>query len=71
MADRLFLIWSIEHDAWWGPNRIGYTRALAEAGRYWEPEARDIVTRANYPPGTCHECAIPLACLFEISRDED
>jgi hypothetical protein len=42
-----FLIWSLEHDAWWAPHGCGYTRELAEAGRYDEAQARGIVTRGN------------------------
>jgi hypothetical protein len=59
--EKAFLIWSIEHDAWWAPHRIGYTRELAEAGHYSEQEAREIVSRANIV--AFHECAIPVACL--------
>jgi hypothetical protein len=66
-----YVIWSIEHDAWWGPARIGYTRAIAEAGVYGEWEAREIVKRANgagispdRPDGfQFHECMIPVAVL--------
>jgi hypothetical protein len=56
-----FLIWSIEHDAWWRPGGHGYTRELEQAGHYSEGEARKIVTRANIV--AFHECAIPVACL--------
>jgi hypothetical protein len=65
-ADRLFLVWSIEHDAWWAPNRIGYTRELHEAGRYPEAEAAEIVTRANIRH--FNEAAIPFACISEVPR---
>lgn len=65
MSDRTFLLWSIEHDAWWAPNRIGYTRELHEAGRYPEAEARAIVKDANVV--AFHEAAIPLACVDEAN----
>ena len=29
-----FLIWSMEHKAWWRPEAEGYTRLRAEAGRF-------------------------------------
>jgi hypothetical protein len=59
----LFLIWSMEHGAWWRPGRVGYTEKLADAGQYSRAEACEIVARANYPPGVCHECMIPLSAL--------
>lgn len=42
-----WLIWSIEHNAWWGTNRIGYTKSRKLAGRYSEQDAADIVHGAN------------------------
>jgi hypothetical protein len=42
---------------------MGYSPTLAGAGRYTRAEAETIVTHANYPPGTCHECAIPVVAL--------
>lgn len=56
-----YLIWSIEHKAWWRPNSFGYTRTLSEAGRYEEEKARLIVNRANTIE-TC-ECLIPESCV--------
>jgi hypothetical protein len=58
-----FVIWSMEHQAFWRPGRVGYSPTLDGAGRYPEHEARAIVARANYPPGTCHECMIPVDAL--------
>lgn len=28
----MYLIWSYEHNAWWKPNRWGYTTNIKEAG---------------------------------------
>lgn len=56
-----FAIWSIEHDAWWAPARLGYTRLLDDAGSYSDAESREIVARANVVK--FHECRIPLECL--------
>jgi hypothetical protein len=53
-----FVIWSFEHDAWWRPGRWGYTPLLAEAGRYTEREARDIVAAANLI--TVNEITMPM-----------
>ena len=41
-----YVIWSFEHRAWWAADRIGYTRELAQAGRYTPHEAEQIVTEA-------------------------
>ena len=53
-----FLIWSIEHEAWWRAGWLGYTIDLADAGHYSAAEARGILERANVV--RTNECAIPL-----------
>jgi hypothetical protein len=60
-APRIVLIWSIEHQRWWRPGRLGYTGDLAEAGHYRADEAAAILARANLV--AVQECAIPLACV--------
>jgi hypothetical protein len=55
-----FVIWSFEHDAWWGPGRMGYVADLAQAGRYPESEANQIVADANRYVVRPNECALPL-----------
>lgn len=40
------LIWSYEHDAWWGPDERGYVRDVESAGRYTPERAADICARA-------------------------
>jgi hypothetical protein len=42
MADDVYLIWSNEHRAWWGPGRCGYDRHLSMAGRYTRAQAVEI-----------------------------
>jgi hypothetical protein len=57
-----YVIWSEEHGAWWAPKRNGYTRQLANAGRYQKAEADQIVSEANQysrPPLAWSEVAIP------------
>ena len=51
-----YVIWSHEHDAWWGPDRCGYTRELEKAGRYTGEEAGEITVPA-IPCGI--EVAVP------------
>lgn len=43
----IFLIYSREHNAWWRPDRMGYTRNIEEAGRYSWMVAHAIVFEAN------------------------
>jgi hypothetical protein len=56
----LWVVWSFEHEAWWGPGRFGYVTELALAGRYSKAEALDIETKANRHRPTRHEQAMPL-----------
>ena len=63
-----WLIWSIEHTAWWAPRRHGSTRVLGLAGRYELAEAREIVRDANIV--AFHECMIPDVCVEDGAQDE-
>ena len=56
-----FVIWSIEHNAWWAPDRHGYVRDVLRAGRYPRHEARAIVHDANIV--AFEECMIPVECI--------
>ncbi|EAP88634.1 LexA repressor [Oceanicaulis alexandrii HTCC2633] len=42
-----WLIWSVIYGSWWRPDRAGYTRVLAEAGRYTRHTALSISGRAR------------------------
>ena len=42
----IYLVWSHEHGAWWGPGRSGYTKGLQTAGRYSRDDALDICRNA-------------------------
>lgn len=54
-----WLIWSMEHQAFWGPNECGYVREWGEAGRYPFLKALAIVENANYRTGkNPHEAMI-------------
>ncbi len=46
-VEKRWLIWSIEHGAWWMPNRNGYTTKRNRAGKYTYYEALAIVESAN------------------------
>lgn len=54
-----YVIWSFEHDAWWRPDRWGYTPHLAAAGLYTRGEAEAIVADANIVH--LHEAMFTLA----------
>ena len=43
-----YYIWSIEHNAWWGPAEWGYKQHVRDAGLYSKEEAYRIVKRANF-----------------------
>lgn len=58
--DDTYLIWSHEHQAWWGPDECGYTERVSMAGRYTRPTAIKICTLAI--PGT----STRLAALPEM-----
>lgn len=47
MSEHIFLIWSFEHDAWWGPGERGYTTNIHQAGQYDQVRAIEICTKAN------------------------
>ena len=55
-----YLIWSIEHNAWWRPSEHGYTKTLTEAGLYKKEKAIRIVKRANI--SSFNECMVPEEC---------
>jgi len=59
-----FVIWSIEHQAWWAPAQRGYVAHVADAGLYARDQAEAIVRDAKF---ACHECMIPVSAL--ASRD--
>ena len=60
----VFLIWSIEHTAWWRPHALGYTTDIFQAGLYSRDVAVGIVRLATRdwgrPP---NEIAVPLDSL--------
>lgn len=61
----MYLIWSNEHRAWWGPNERGYVRSLALAGRYSRMIALAICRRAI-------PTALHIGVIAEIPvREED
>jgi hypothetical protein len=74
MSD-LYLIWSIEHQAWWGPDQAGYVHQLSRAGRYNRVEMLDICVGSI--PGTAHmlkqfpEIPVAVDDLIEIAQEHE
>lgn len=52
-----YLVWSVEHRAWWGPGGNGYVQKISAAGRYTRAAAMQICIRAM--PGARREGALP------------
>lgn len=59
---QMWHIWSLEHNAWWGPGGNGYTTDHKYAGVYSIQEAVHIVTQANKyrPIDQPNESMIPV-----------
>lgn len=55
-----WVVWSYEHDAWWGPSYCGYHDDLMFAGIYPRVAAKEIETDAN-AIGERKESAMSLA----------
>ena len=64
-----YLIWSMEHNAWWAPHRRGYSETWGDAGRYTRDEAVAIVEDANGGGRLCHEAMIPLNAVLLSERE--
>ena len=61
---RNWIIWSIEHKAWWKPNWGGYTERRESAGRYSFGDALKIVKGANI-----NENDIPNEAMVKIEDE--
>jgi hypothetical protein len=58
-----YLVWSMEHNAWWAPDECGYTRDVSSAGRYTRERAREIA--ANPDPFPRRERAVRVDARHE------
>lgn len=45
--DKIWLVYSREHNAWWRPNSAGYCCKIEQAGRYTKAEAEEICLQAG------------------------
>lgn len=64
--EQLFKIWSIEHQAWWAPNRRGYDKQRRNGGIYSLEEALKIVRDANINLGD-----VPNEAMVQCVTVED
>ena len=66
-----YLIWSVEHDMWWGANSRGYTEILSGAGIYSHRDAVRICGDANRycMQGHVNEVMIPAQACNQENRD--
>lgn len=68
LADE-WVIFSRDHNAWWGANRSGYYLNVAEAGRYTKDEALRLTNPPNpragsdLPSGEPSDIPVPLSVL--------
>lgn len=64
-----WVVWSFEHDAWWGPGQFGYFEDLLKAGVYSETEAKEIEERANRfrSPSDPNERAYPIRIAMALA----
>ena len=51
MSERIYLVWSNEHGAWWRTHAHGYTLHLKEAGRFTRKEAISYSKARDWRPG--------------------
>ena len=64
-----WLVWSVYHGAWWGPERSGYSTKVEGAGRYTRSEAIKLSRqRSLNHDGTSGEWPIPLDAVEETIR---
>jgi hypothetical protein len=63
-----WVVWSFEHDAWWGANHCGYYTSLLSAGVYTEAAARQIEQRAAGL--TSADCRPERALSLRTALDE-
>lgn len=70
--DDVYLIWSNEHGAWWGPGRHGYVQRIEDAGTYSRASALQICVSAmpgRFKGDPVHELPVRLADLeFMLER---
>lgn len=71
--DDIYLVWSNEHKAWWGPAYHGYVEGLRKAGRYTRSQAlaicRDAIPTAMHV-GIISEIPVRLVDVVDFLRGQ-
>ena len=65
MKDTKWLIWSIEHNAWWRAAWQGYTEDKRDAGKYSFEEACAIVKGGNINTNKTHK---PNEAMIKVNN---
>lgn len=68
-----WVVWSYEHDAWWGGNGRGYPARLMWAGLYSEKAAKEIADGANRlcPPNRHKEKAMHITDAVKVEMERN
>lgn len=63
-----YLIWSVEHQAWWARDSMGYVHDVRVAGLYPKAVAEEICRKANryLSAGVVHEVMIPESVVAVV-----
>lgn len=64
-----WLIWSMEHRAWWRPHSNGYTTRTDKAGQYGYEEALSICIAANQYSDKIEEIMVPAPLQGQLEAD--
>lgn len=69
MENQKFIVWSVEHEAWWMDREDGYTPFRRDAGVYSYKDACRIVASANRGLNdTPNEAMIPYVDFERVEK---
>ena len=71
--DEPYLVWSVQHNAWWRDNLAGYTKRVLYAGLYSKAEALNISHHGRDGWGVNQlpdEIAVPISSIPKESWPE-
>ena len=65
-TEKLYVIWSIEHQAWWKQTKCGYVEHISDAGHFPFTESEHIVKLSNLI--RTEEIMIPINQITETKK---